>query len=291
MRRQEHRIESTDNLIPCHSFKVIECPDRSETEYQDVPRAPFYKKNSYFCFQTQLFMIQKRLLVLAISIFSLTTTQAQTWFEVGLKGGPATTFLVNKNLMDDTQFNPQLTLSYFYGVKVGVNFGEHNGVALHAGISEVRQNFDNEYPLTTFDQRKFTSSVFDIGLLYHRTKASGYFEVGPRIGLVQNGSLADDGGSPYDITNELKGNYYGLDLGFGSYVIGNDRLSLMMGLRFSYGITPIMSDERPVTPTLVDYEDSRSVHVFNAMLSFELNYSLGYLVRSTCGRRTSWISF
>lgn len=236
-------------------------------------------------------MIQKRLFLLAAMFFTFSALQAQTWFEVGLKGGPSTTFLVNQNLLDDTQFNPQLTLSYFYGGKVGVNFGEHNGIALHAGLSEVRQNFNNEYPLTSFNERKFTSSVVDIGLLYHRTKASGYFEVGPRISLVQNGSLADDGEAAQDISDDLENTYYGLDLGFGSYVVGNDRLSLMMGLRFSYGITPVMSDERPVIPAIAHYEDNRSVHVFNAMLCFELNYSLGYLVRSSCGRRSTWISF
>lgn len=235
--------------------------------------------------------MMRNLLLLATAFTFSFTGFSQTWFEVGLKGGPATTFLVNRNLMDDTQFNPRLTLSYFYGAKVGINFGEHDGIAFHVGMSEVRQDFVNEYDLSLFDERRFTSSVLDIGMLYHRTQESGYFEVGPRISLVQNASLADDGGDEYDITDQVNGAYYGMDLGFGSYVVGNERLSLMMGLRFSYGISPIMEDERPVTPVLVDYEDRRSVHVFSAMLCFELNYSLGYLVRSTCGNRNTWISF
>lgn len=231
---------------------------------------------------------------LLLLVFAFTLSFAgfsQTWFEVGLKGGPATTFLVNRNLMDDTQFNPKLTLSYFYGAKVGINFGENNGIAFHGGMSVVRQDFVNEYDLSLFDERRFSANVLDVAMLYHRTQESGYFEVGPRISLVQSASLADDGGDEYDITDQVNGAYYGMDLGFGSYVVGNDRLSLMMGLRFSYGISPIMEDERPVTPALVDYEERRSVHVFSAMLSFELNYSLGYLVRSTCGNRNTWISF
>jgi hypothetical protein len=219
------------------------------------------------------------------------TLNAQTWFEVGLKGGPATTFLVNKNFMNDTQFNPKLTPTYFFGAKVGINFGEHDGIAIHAGGTKVQQKFNNEYPLALFDERKFTSNLIEIGLLYHRTSNSGYFEVGPRISLVQNGELIDDGGTSQDISDELIGTYYGMDLGFGSYVIGGDRLSLMMGLRFSYGIAPINLDERPIAPIQAQYGDSRSVNIFSAMLCVELNYSLGYLVRSSCGRRTSWISF
>jgi hypothetical protein len=236
-------------------------------------------------------MILKRNILLLFVVFSISSTHAQTWFEVGLKGGPATTFLVNKNLLDDTRFNPKLTPTYFYGAKVGINFGEHDGVAIHVGMSQVQQDFANEYDLSFFDERRFSAGVLDIGMLYHRTQESGYFEVGPRISLVQNATLTDDGGNPYDIADQVNGAYYGMDLGFGSYVIGNERISLMMGLRFSYGISPIMEDERPVTPILVNYEDERSVHVFSAMLCFELNYSLGYLVRSTCGNRNTWISF
>lgn len=239
----------------------------------------------------------KLLLTSFIITFLAYASNAQTWFEVGIKGGPATTFLVNKNFFDDTQFNPKLTPTYFFGAKVGINFGEHDGIAIHAGGTKVQQKFVNEYPLAPFDERKFTSNLVEIGLLYHRTSNSGYFEVGPRISLVQNGELIDDGGTSQDISDELIGTYYGMDLGFGSYVIGGDHLSLMMGLRFSYGIAPtygiapIDLDERPIAPVQAQYGDSRSVNVFSAMLCIELNYSLGYLVRSTCGRRTSWISF
>lgn len=230
-------------------------------------------------------------IIFLLSILTISSLNAQTWFEVGLKGGPATTFLVNKNFMNDTEFNPQLTPTYFYGAKIGINFGEQNGIAIHGGGTKVQQKFNNEYPTALFDERKFTSNLFEIGLLYHRTSNSGYFEVGPRISLVQSGELTDDGSNRQDISEELTGNYYGLDLGFGSYVIGGDHLSLMMGLRFSYGITAINEDERPIAPIQAQYEDSRSVNVFSAMLCIELNYSLGYLVRSSCGRRTSWISF
>lgn len=234
-----------------------------------------------------------RLLHTIVFVCLLTSSMlnAQTWFEVGLKGGPATTFLVNKNFMNDTQFNPKLTPTYFYGAKIGINFGEQNGIAIHCGGTKVQQKFNNEYPLALFDERKFTSNLIEIGLLYHRTSNSGYFEVGPRISLVQSGELIDDGGSRQDISDDLIGTYYGMDLGFGSYVIGGDHLSLMMGLRFSYGIAPIAQDERPIAPIQAQYDDSRSVNVFSAMLCVELNYSLGYLVRSSCGRRTSWISF
>lgn len=232
----------------------------------------------------------KKLLILTCFTLPL-LIHSQTWFELGLKGGPASTLLLNQNIFDDAEYNHRITPTYFYGAKVGVNFGEHDGVALHVGGTKVQQRFNNEYDLSSFDERKFLSDLVEIGLLYHRTSNTGYFEVGPRISLVQGGELIDDGNSRQDISSDLSSSYFGMDLGFGSYVIGNERLSLMMGLRFSYGITGISSEERPIVPIQASYANSKSVNVFSAMLCMELNYSLGYLVRSSCGKRSSWISF
>ncbi|MEX1191544.1 MAG: hypothetical protein WED10_14590 [Brumimicrobium sp.] len=231
-------------------------------------------------------------LLLCIPIFTtVSTLQSQTWFEIGIKGGPATSVLVNNNIFDDTQFDHSFLPSYFFGGKLGVNFGESNGVALHVGMTKVQQAFNNNYPGATFDRRRFESNVLEIGLLYHRTKSAGYFEIGPRISLVQDGTIADDGGTPQDFSEHLASPYYGLDLGFGSYFIGGEHLSLLAGFRFSYGFSPIASSERELAPVTANYDTEGGVHVLTAMLSFELNYSLGYLVRSSCGRRTAWISF
>jgi hypothetical protein len=218
---------------------------------------------------------------------------SQTWFELGLKGGPATNFLVNSNMLDDQQFNHRLTGTYFYGAKVGINFGEHNGIAFHFGGTRVRQNFDNYYSTAPSSSTTITTSahLFEIGALYHRTNGSGYFEVGPRLSMVQNAAIYNNGSNPIDITDDVYPNYYGIDLGFGAFVIGNDQLTLMTGFRFSYGIGPLSNSERPFIPSSAVYETSQSVHVLTGMLCIELNYSLGYLVKSTCGNRTSWISF
>lgn len=109
--------------------------------------------------------------------------------------------------------------------------------------------------------------------------------------MVQNAAVYTNGSNPIDITDDVYPNYYGIDLGFGAFVIGNDQLTLMTGFRFSYGIGPLSNSERPFIPSAATYETSRSVHVLTGMLCIELNYSLGYLVKSTCGNRTTWISF
>lgn len=232
-----------------------------------------------------------RILSIIILIFLSSNNQAQTWFEVGLKGGPATTFLVNRDIFDDVSFDHILTGTYFYGAKAGINFGPHDGIALHGGGTKLNQNFDNKYEIQTFDRRNFNAQVIEFGALYHRTKETGYFEVGPRMSLVRNAFISDDDGSEIDFEDHINSTYFGADLGFGAYVIGNKQLSLMMGLRFSYGFSNMMDRVDPLAPMQAQYSNASAVHVLSAMFSIELNYSLGYLVRSTCGNRSTWISF
>lgn len=222
-----------------------------------------------------------------------TSVFGQTWFELGIKGGPATTMLLSQNIFDDVRYDHVLTPTYFGAGKIGINFGEYNGIAFQGGISKLRQQFNNNYELKTFDERLVEADITEFAVFFHRTKESGYFEIGPRINLVKSPTSSDYGAvnANYNLSNDIYTSYYGADIGFGAYVIGNDHLTLMTGFRFSYGITPISDDERPFIPFNAIYQNEKNVHVLTAMLAIELNYSLGYLVRSTCGNRVTWISF
>jgi hypothetical protein len=126
-------------------------------------------------------MVKQLLLLFALFLSSF--GKSQTWFELGLKGGPSTAFYINQNIFDDVEFNHRLTGSFFFGGKVGINFGEHNGIALHVGGTKIRQNFDNFYTLSSFDKRLVATNLLEISAMYHRTNGSGYFEVGPRMSL------------------------------------------------------------------------------------------------------------
>jgi hypothetical protein len=231
------------------------------------------------------------LLIPALYFTTALSTNAQTWFEMGLKGGPAVTLLTNSNLFDDVAYNHRIAGTYFFGGKIGINFGPHNGIAFHGGMTRLHQKFENLYEVRTFDNRAIQVNLVDIGVLYHRTKESGYFEVGPRISLVKNPTRMDDGGNALNISEQLYSSYYGFDLGFGAFLIGNDHLTLMTGFRFSYGITPLSDNESLYAPENAIYATSKSVHVLTGMLCLELNYSLGYLVKRGCGQRTAFISF
>lgn len=234
--------------------------------------------------------MNKSVFIISFIVLSF-SLHSQTWFEVGFRGGPATTFLTNKNLFNDTGYDHKFTPTYFYAGKLGINFGKHNGVAINIGSTQIHQEFINNYETRNFDERKFKANTLDIGVLYHRTKESGYFEAGPKISLINSGFRQDDGSTSVDVEDQLKSSIFGMDLGFGSYVIGGERLSLISGFRLSYGFSPLMDNESVIAPQQASYSDPSGVHVLAIMFSFELNYSLGYFVSSSCGKRTSWISF
>ena len=251
----------------------------------------------YFCVFKIIVKLQsnlvnmRKLYIVLLTLFLSPLIYSQTWFEAGFRGGPTTTFLTNKNLFDDTGYDHVFTPSYFYAGKIGINFGEENGVAINIGGSQVHQRFVNNYEERIFNQRSFKANTFDVGILYHRTKASGYFEAGPKISMINSGQTEDDNTHSIDVKNQLKSTMVGMDLGFGSYVIGSERLALITGFRLSYGFSPLMDNEMVVAPHNANYDNSRGVHVFALMFSAEINYSLGYLVRASCGKRTAWISF
>lgn len=232
----------------------------------------------------------KRFLLFTLVLIQFNLS-SQTWFEVGVKGGPAITFLTSNNVFDDSKYDHMIKPAYFFGGKLGVNFGEENGVSLQVGRTAIRQHFRNNYENRSFVERDFRAKVLDLGVLYHRTKDAGYFEIGPRMSLTQSAEMTDDNNTINDMTDELNSSYFGFDIGFGSFFMGNERLTLMTGFRLSYGISPIMSDDRHLGPIEASYTTANNVHLASAMFCLELNYSLGYLVRSNCGRRTTWLSF
>ena len=229
-----------------------------------------------------------RLITTFLLMFLALNSHSQTWFETGLRGGPTFNLLTSKNVFDDNAYFHQINLSYFYGGKLGVNFGEHNGIAINIGQSFIKQGFTNTHENRSFDQLTYSAKTTDFGLLFHRTKESGYIELGPKASIVNSSDIKRDGLDKYSIKEETQNTIFGFDLGFGSYFIGSDRLTLMTGFRISYGFTPLLKDDRVLTPYAAQ---AGNAHLFTAMLALELNYSLGYLVRSSCGKRTAWISF
>lgn len=222
-------------------------------------------------------------------LFGLNTS-AQVWFDLGLKGGPGTSFLINSDIFDDPKLSHKFTFSYFVGGKVGIHFGENNALTVNVTSTKIAQKLQNTHDNFNFDERIIRAQSVDFALFYRRIKGSSYFEIGPQFSLLKNQSVKDDG-EKNAISDNWADNFIGATVGFGGFILGGDRFSIIAGLQATYGFTNLFSTRYdPGLPIADQYSDA-STMPFSAMLNIEFNYSLGYLVRSSCGKRTSFITF
>lgn len=235
-------------------------------------------------------MKTKILIFLALLIIG-TESYGQVWFDIGLKGGPGTSFLLNKEIFDDAEFNHKFTFSYFFGGKVGINFGEQNAVTINVTSTSIAQKLENTHTDYSFNERSLKATSVDFALFYRRTKGASYFEIGPQFSLLTNPQATDDGVDNATVNAAWAKNFIGATIGFGGFIVGGDKFSILAGLQATYGFTDLFPDDyQPGLDIASQYSDASTMPLA-VMLNIEFNYSLGYLVRSSCGKRTSLISF
>jgi hypothetical protein len=240
-------------------------------------------------------------LLLPFFVFLCLNASSQTWFDLGLKGGVGSGFLLNKTLNDDGRFGVTPGFNYFYGGKVGINFGEYVGITFDVDYGSYSYGFTQaEVPgktnTLTYKYKLAYNSVNLMPMIRY-TKEASYVELGPQFSFVKNPIVEDEA---YPTINQglgdrLNNQLTGIVFGFGGHMIGNETISLMMGLRLNYVFSNLTSDVYENTPfPFSNYPSitaSSKTNPINIQLVFELNYSLGYFVKASCGKRTAFLTF
>lgn len=244
----------------------------------------------------------KKLALLAI-LFISSISYSQLWFDIGVKGGGGAGFPINNTLNNDGRFSVTAGTNYFFGGKIGINYGHFVGITCDVDYGGYKYGFTQaEVPgKTQTENYKYKISYNSINVMpmFRFTKESSYLEVGPQFQFVRNPMIEDEAfpnssplGSEF-IAEKLTG----ITFGFGGHMIGNEVISLMMGLRFNYVISDLTADSWADSnfpfnnyPTI---SESAKTSPVNVQLLFEINYSLGQLARSTsgCGKRVAFLSF
>lgn len=237
----------------------------------------------------------------SILLFCSTLGFSQTWFDLGVKGGVGAGFLLNNTINTDNRLNVLPQINNFIGGKVGVNFGERFGITIDVDYGSYNYGF-LQNKISGKDQDlsykyKLAFNSINAMTAFRYTKEASYVEIGPQFSFVKNKSIEDDAFVVSNSTSEqaIKNNLTGIVFGFGGHIVGNDVLALMMGLRFNYVFSNLTSDvyENTTFP-FSNYSDimtSSTSNPLNVQIVMELNYSLGYFVRASCGRRTAFLSF
>jgi len=110
--------------------------------------------------------------------------QSQTWFDLGIKGGVGSGFLLNPNINNDGRFGPTAGFNYFYGGKVGVNFGEYVGITCDVDYGSYSYGFTQaEVPgksETEVYKYQIKYNSLNVSPYFRYTKEASYLEIGPR---------------------------------------------------------------------------------------------------------------
>ena len=228
----------------------------------------------------------KRLITLAFGVSLLLNVQAQMHFEVGIKGMFGPTFMFNKNISDDGEFDYKLASGNAFGAKFGVNFNPNHSVSFDFMRATSHHEFDSE-PTDVFEW-----AHNDLILLYRYTGSGAFVEFGPKISLV--GDVERNlGAGAMDISEFFNDQYTSLVFGFGSFLAGSDLVTLQIAARLHYALTDMLSESGEAInyPSGKAYPDYTPTRGLAAQIGFELNYAFGRFAKSNCSDRRRLILF
>jgi hypothetical protein len=230
----------------------------------------------------------RKILFLSLFFSLCQFSKAQSFFDLGLKGGAGVMWLYNQSVMNDNTVTYDESLSYTFGGKISFNFNESHSVAVEFLYSNlVTQTFKFKDALKNDVNRKITFHQYDIPVLYRKNGETGdYFEIGPQFSIVQ--SASDEASK--SVMDNFKSSYTNILFGFGHNLFVANNLYATLGARFTFYPADFLTDaggkdKTSFYPTNSTYTKYAQTIPVTAMLMLEFNYDLGYFAKSKCKRR------
>ncbi len=218
------------------------------------------------------------------------------WFDAGIKAQYGYTGMINQNISDSGDYAYEVGNGLAYGGKIGINYG-YTGLALEAMFRSSTAVYEDKTGASITNIDVDYSSV-DVYALFRTSKNLGYFEIGPKVSLWSEVDRSGEGlASPVSVTDNYNSTNFAGVLGFGAYVIGSDgAFSGILGLRFEYGFTDVVSDSgatlgAPVGNVNLNLDGASSTNPVFAGIVFELNWGIGYFGQAACGERSKLMRF
>ena len=219
------------------------------------------------------------------------TSNGQIWFDVAAGGSIGTGISSDFELYDDTRIDVSPRASSNAFLKIGVNITETESILFDIGVSNRNFRFAQKNLPGSENTSKNISlgySGFRILPMYRHTKEGSYIEIGPEFGSIQNQYYSDEANGSIAENAFFSERSFRGAIGFGGYILGNERITLVSGLRILYDFADLRSDNAVNAQfPYQNYDEQRDspFKAFDIQFSVELNISLGFLVRSSCGRR------
>lgn len=227
-----------------------------------------------------------------LSISGLKAQKIYFWLDAGVKMSGGSGMLYNNNLINDRSIDPGFASVYGFGGKFGFNFGQYHAITLDAMYSLVSQSnglVDDGIPLTT---KKVSFNSVDLYGLYRYNRNLNYVELGVKYSIYQRFLTSVNGGVSTPSDELFVDNMLSPVLGFGYYMFNQDAFTANLGIRLSYGINDMLSDQGIQTSSFtspIEYPNYAATHPAFLELVLELNFGLGQYAKSVCGKRASFM--
>lgn len=205
-------------------------------------------------------------------------------FSVGITGMAKNTWLLNKNVFDDTNASQEVEASFgsAFGLSMGIYFNEIVGIGIEALYSSHNQKYNGDIVPGTqnFYRSKFHINSIDVPLYLRLSTSSGaYFEFGSYFCFVTASRFTSDSKVPlvfpaeYDAKAVTSSFYIAPMLGFGLDINLSDYLILTPGLRFAYGVTDLKGVDGRGNP-IQNYPQPEKTNALSGGLNLSLVYRI-----------------
>jgi hypothetical protein len=222
-------------------------------------------------------------------MFTQQIASAQFWLDIAGKGGVGLGGYYQSNLWNDKNHNNKFNLSYSYGGRIGLNFGEHNGLMLEGIINNNQQEFlhkvgDLRVPNVTNWQ------TLDLWALYRFNNTGSYLEIGPGMSMLRSIEQTYNA-LPLETQGFYNDQLYSLAGGFGGFIAGSNVFTLIAGIRLGYTFTDMMNksavENLPMAPPApyASFDKYAAISPFFAQFTLELSFGIGGVAMAQCGRR------
>ena len=229
--------------------------------------------------------------ILTTSVFFTNPSYGQFWFDVATGGSFGAGIISNLDIYNDSKIDiaPKISSNAF--LKIGANINETESIVLDFGISS--RNFQlNQKNLPNISGNQLLTFGYNsirILPMYRHTKEGSYIEIGPEFGFLQTQYFRDASTPSLNDNIFFKAQMMRAAIGFGGYILGNERVTIVSGLRILYDLGDLRSKQAMDNQyPYHNYENlsNKPFQAFDFQLCLELNVSLGFLVRKSCGKRT-----
>ena len=238
----------------------------------------------------------KHFLTLLLCILISSAASAQWWFDAGVRGGIGPTLLYDQNVFDAGDYKHKITSGTNIGARLGFNYGYHAGLSLEYASATSKQQF--QYNSDLFNTFKIRHNDF-IGVFRYSGNGA-YVEIGGKYSKIKDIEVEQvDVPEPFDVTEDFEKNFVSGIFGFGSYLLGDDLISLNLGIRLHWGFGELKNESgqenrQPffqVPGPAEDYDPAKKTSLAAAQINLEFNYAFGRFAKTACSERWRLILF